>query len=332
MHIVAISDSTCFENSQFSYDGWGRNVKILEYTSSSLTSTKMFVWCDDQRCEARNASSTITAQYFAFGETISGTSYYFTKDSPPGSTREVTNSSGTIVYQLAYDPYGQPTTIQGSVPPDFQFAGYYLHAPSGLSVTVSRAYSSKLGRFINRDPIEESGGVNLFAYAGNEPISNIDPTGHNALTLEAGAAWLVVFIAWSLYTWRQISPYMGTGGTVSMPTITIDPQWLPQAWLNPGQYGNNPTGNVETGNVTTGDKPWGTNTCKNEKEKPPEEIPPLPGEPGFIGPVQPKPGVKPTYPSLVEWIFRPLQPGEKPPENKEDPPGSIMRWFFPKKD
>src|ERR1700678_4168831 len=56
-------------NSQFAYDGLGRNVQILEYVSSSLSSTKQFVWSKDemrpyQPCEARNAGGTITAQYF----------------------------------------------------------------------------------------------------------------------------------------------------------------------------------------------------------------------------------------------------------------------------
>ena len=67
-------------HSDFTYDGLGRNVKILEYTSSSLTSTRQFVWCDDERCEARDGSSSITAQYFPLGETLSGTSYFYTTD------------------------------------------------------------------------------------------------------------------------------------------------------------------------------------------------------------------------------------------------------------
>jgi len=47
-------------NSQFSYDAYGRNVQILEYTASSLTSTKQFVWSfGNEISEARNAGGTI---------------------------------------------------------------------------------------------------------------------------------------------------------------------------------------------------------------------------------------------------------------------------------
>jgi uncharacterized protein RhaS with RHS repeats len=40
-----------------------------------------------------------------------------------------------------------------------------------------RAYDPNLGRWINRDPIEESGGINLFGYVNNNPINFIDPFG-----------------------------------------------------------------------------------------------------------------------------------------------------------
>jgi RHS repeat-associated protein len=167
-------------NSQFAYDSFGRNVQILEYVSSSLSSTKEFVWGRDGKrpfkpCEARNASGTITAQYFSNGETISGTSYFYTA-THDGSIHEMTNSTGTVQSQLAYDAFGQPTTIQGSMLPDFQYAGYYFHSRSRLNVTRTRAYSSALGRFINADPAGEAGGLNLYAYVGN-PVNESDPSG-----------------------------------------------------------------------------------------------------------------------------------------------------------
>jgi RHS repeat-associated protein len=70
-----------------------------------------------------------------------------------GSIREMVDSSGNIQAQYAYDPYGNETKLQGSLDSDFRYAGYYYHAPSGLSLTQNRAYSPVLGRFINRDPI-----------------------------------------------------------------------------------------------------------------------------------------------------------------------------------
>jgi RHS repeat-associated protein len=94
-----------------------------------------------------------------------------------GSIREMTDDNGNIVAQYAYDPFGVPTKLQGSMDSDFQFAGYYYHASSGLYLTTNRAYSPVLGRFLSRDPIGESAGTNLYAYVHSNPISYIDPLG-----------------------------------------------------------------------------------------------------------------------------------------------------------
>jgi RHS repeat-associated protein len=153
-------------------------VIIKETTSGTVTEQRDFVWCGNERCEVRNGLSgdALLRQFFSFGETISGTSYFFTNDHL-GSTREMTNSAGSIVWQQSFDPYGVASTVVSATPADFGFAGYYLHSRSGLNLSATRAYSPVLGRFINRDPIGESGGVNLYEYVGNNPMSWTDPLG-----------------------------------------------------------------------------------------------------------------------------------------------------------
>ncbi|HIA54763.1 MAG TPA: hypothetical protein EYN91_22210 [Candidatus Melainabacteria bacterium] len=56
----------------------------------------------------------------------------------------------------------EKSTKLESVAADFQYAGYYYHSRSGLSLTDSRAYSGYLGRFMSRDRVEETGGLNLY--------------------------------------------------------------------------------------------------------------------------------------------------------------------------
>ena len=123
--------------------------------------------------EARNSAGAITAQYLTGGEIVSSTKYFLTGRSDSSPT-EMTNSSGTLVGQQTFDLYGRPTQLQGTIVPDFGFAGYYLHAPSGLGLTRTRAYNASLGRFMSRDRLI---GANLYAYVGNRPTMETDPTG-----------------------------------------------------------------------------------------------------------------------------------------------------------
>lgn len=155
------------------YDPMRRIVKIVETRNGSITSTKQFVWAGDQLAEERDASGNVTRRFFSMGEQISGTNYYYTRDHI-GSVREMTNSAGTVQSQYSYGPFGETSKLAGSGPDsDMQFTGLYMHQPSGLNLTVNRAYGAAQGRFLSRDPIGEA----AFSLAPNEP----EPTVLNPL-------------------------------------------------------------------------------------------------------------------------------------------------------
>jgi hypothetical protein len=46
-----------------------------------------------------------------------------------------------------------------------------------------RFYDPNLQRWINRDPLKEQGGVNLFEFAANRPTVAVDPLGKNAIII-----------------------------------------------------------------------------------------------------------------------------------------------------
>jgi RHS repeat-associated protein len=50
---------------------------------------------------------------------------------------------------------------------------------SGLIYYLYRYYDPLLQRWISRDPIEEKGGINLHTFSKNEPLSHLDPFGHD---------------------------------------------------------------------------------------------------------------------------------------------------------
>jgi RHS repeat-associated protein len=188
-------------NTTFTYDPLGRYVEMVESGSSpsfSNPATMQFIWCGGQRCEARDGSGNVLAQYFAAGETqlVSSTlvPYFYTKDHL-SSVREMTNGSGTTELTQSYDPYGRVTQLQnaGGFYASFGYAGYYVHQRSGLNLTATRAYSASLGRFINRDPIGEAGGLNLYGYVDGDPIGGSDPSGTSQLA--TSFPWLPIICA-----------------------------------------------------------------------------------------------------------------------------------------
>jgi RHS repeat-associated protein len=65
----------------------------------------------------------------------------------------------------------------GAIQTTLGYAGMFYHARSGLYLTHYRAYDPRLGRWLSRDPIWESGGVNLYGCVGGDPVSFVDPYG-----------------------------------------------------------------------------------------------------------------------------------------------------------
>src|SRR5579883_896668 len=177
--VIQINYPGTGNNSQFTFDPNGRNVKIVEVSGGTTISTKQFLWNGFGRCEERNGGGTITKQFFIRGETINGTSYFYSKDHL-GSVCEMTDSIGNIQAQYAFDPYGTTSRLQASIPSDFQYAGYYFHPQSLLNLTLRRAYNTSFGRWISRDPIDEWVDTNLFGYVANAPVSSTDDLGLSA--------------------------------------------------------------------------------------------------------------------------------------------------------
>ena len=155
---------------EFVYDGLSR--RVAEKLNGVVIKT--WLWDGTTLAEERDATGAIVVKrFFGQGEQINGAAYYFTRDHL-GSVREMTDSDGTVKARYDYDPYGRRTKLLGSMEADFGFTGHYYHAASGLSLALYRAYDPNLGRWINRDPMGEKGGVNLYGYVENNPVSRID--------------------------------------------------------------------------------------------------------------------------------------------------------------
>jgi RHS repeat-associated protein len=91
-----------------------------------------------------------------------------------GSVMAVTDSSGATIAKNSYDEYGKPGA--GNIG-RFQYTGQTWLSDIGLYYYKARFYSPTLGRFLQPDPIGYEGGLNVYAYAGDDPINGSDPSG-----------------------------------------------------------------------------------------------------------------------------------------------------------
>jgi len=96
-----------------------------------------------------------------------------------GNVTALINSSNFVVARYLYNPFGQVTAKWGPLADvnEMQFSSMPHHNQSGLSMYLYRAYDPHLQRWLNRDPMGENGGMNLYGYVGNNPVTGVDPLG-----------------------------------------------------------------------------------------------------------------------------------------------------------
>jgi RHS repeat-associated protein len=95
-----------------------------------------------------------------------------------GSVRLVVNvTTGEIAQRLTYDPWGR--VLEDTTPAfqPFAFAGGLYDPLTGLVRFGARDYDPELGRWTATDPILFAGGLNHYAYVGNDPVGYVDPSG-----------------------------------------------------------------------------------------------------------------------------------------------------------
>jgi RHS repeat-associated protein len=129
--------------------------------------------------------------------------YYFLKDLS-NTVLALVNSSGNVVESYVYDAYGNVTIKNGSgnVIPTSAYGNRFLFQGREYDYTTqlynfrARWYDPETGRWLSNDPIGISGGLNLYAFCGNDPVNFVDPMGEKILAIRntefAGHEYLMI--------------------------------------------------------------------------------------------------------------------------------------------
>lgn len=114
----------------------------------------------------------------------SGTAVYYYLLNLQGDVVGMTDTTGKLVAEYSYDPFGNSIYTQNSEigrTNPLRYRGYYYDSETGFYYLQSRYYDPVLGRFINADGFASTGqgflGYNMFAYCNNNPVDAADPAG-----------------------------------------------------------------------------------------------------------------------------------------------------------
>lgn len=114
-----------------------------------------------------------------------------------GSTAGITDATGQYVNRYAYDPFGNSLFSSEAVGNPHQFIGQ-LGGRAGLGGLMRmgfRDYASAAGRFTTIDPLRLADDANVYQYAGNSPLMNVDPTGMFFAVITGGGKQIVSDLA-----------------------------------------------------------------------------------------------------------------------------------------
>jgi len=162
----------------FKYDPFGRRIQ-----KSGPLGTTNYLYDGFNAVEDVDNSGNVLARYAQdhavdqpLSELRSGTTSDYELDGI-GSVTSLSNSTGALANTYTYDSFGKLSSPTGTLTNPFQYTGRDFDTETGLFYYRARYYDPVAGRFISEDPIGSGGGINAYAYVGNDPTILVDPFG-----------------------------------------------------------------------------------------------------------------------------------------------------------
>lgn len=223
--------------------------EMKKYENGVLTSDTRFVRDGFLPVQERDAGNNVIREYLwglnlggGIGGLLDlnqgGQDYSYLYDGK-GNVSALLDGSQSVVATYTYDTFGNLMVKTGTINQPFQFSTKQYDEKTGLSYYGYRFYSPVLGRWMTRDPLGEAGGINLYGFAFNNPVNNVDPDGK--IIVPAWIVWTMI-VAWASNFALQIPQIQDrlkvcggheTEGMVgpAAERVTVEP---PRQWIPPG--------------------------------------------------------------------------------------------------
>ena len=126
---------------------------------------------------------TWNSQYQLVSDSTNGGATYYSLTDVQGTVWGYVDSQNNVVARWQYDAWGN--VISEEVAPSaavlatlrYRFQGREWSAATGLINFRMRWYDSETGRWLSKDPIGLSGGLNLYAFCGGDAVNSEDGLG-----------------------------------------------------------------------------------------------------------------------------------------------------------
>ena len=164
------------------YDAFGRRFSKTNPGSPSI----LYSYAQNGSLLEENNNGAVTDYLYADGRPISvlqpgvspaANQVNYVLADRLGTPQLVTNSSAATVWSTTYQPFGTTPVPTGTITQNLRFPGQYFDGETGFSYNLNRDYMPNLGRYLQSDPVGIEGGINLYQYAGSNPLRVDDPSG-----------------------------------------------------------------------------------------------------------------------------------------------------------
>jgi RHS repeat-associated protein len=209
--------------SVYTYDGLGRLKRRLDYTWSGSSwyqgAEIRYYWDGWLLVQERNGTTPVVS--YTRGHDLSGSregaggiggllgrstyasgawgSHAFYHADANGNVTMLLRADQTHGASYKYDPFGRTISSSGPLASanTMRFSSKEWHEAAGIYYYGYRFYKPEWQRWMNRDPLGELGGLNLYEIVGNSPVRRIDPLGLMGLphpTAENNVDWSKNFL------------------------------------------------------------------------------------------------------------------------------------------
>ena len=178
-----ITKSTATEIQCFLYDGWNPIVeKTVPAGGGGLTEIRVYTLGKDLSGSMQGAGGVggllALERQSDLQSNPSSTETFYPAYDGNGNVSEYLSSTGSVAAHFEYDPFGNTTVDTDTVGKfDIRFSSKKQDSETGLYYYGYRYYDPVPGRWPSRDPIGESGGINLYGMVGNDAVDNVDTLG-----------------------------------------------------------------------------------------------------------------------------------------------------------